>query len=105
MTTTFSLTIALKDDTGRTYDAFPVETALVAQATATGVLIFTRAEGAGIDTDTDEIEPVFVLQGIGDDDAVFYFKSFAKRYAHNVLRQRAIGFISTQEETYIYTTD
>jgi hypothetical protein len=64
------------------------------------VSIFTEAVGDGIDTETQHVEAVVILQGHGSPDAVLTFGNNAATLARNTLNQRAIGWFATEENTY-----
>jgi hypothetical protein len=90
----------LEDDHNARYCANDTLRTLRTLAQRADVTIFTEAVGDGIDTDTQQVEPVIILQGSGTADAVRTFGDHAATYARTALRQRAVGWFATEEDTY-----
>lgn len=101
MNPTFTLTLALVDDHGTTYGAEEAEAVLHYLAGLAGVAVFTRARGEGIDTDTDQREPIVVWAGTGTAHGVAVFGDYCADYARRHLNQRGIGWaVDTTGDTY-----
>lgn len=101
---TFTLTVALVDDTGATYDPDDTGTVLHYLAGLAGVEVFTRALGIGIDTATGETEPILVWAGTGTAHGVATFGDYCADYARRYLNQRGIGWsVDPTGDTYRLT--
>jgi hypothetical protein len=92
---TFSATIALEDDDGNRYDPESYTGRLRDMLAGEGVEVFSVAIGNGIDTETDDTEPIVIVQGVDFDgcpNALAVCEEFA-----GILRQRAIGWFVSDD--------
>lgn len=90
---TYSYTVATQDDTGTVHrsreQACHEIDVLLSNA---GAIVFTNATGYGYDSETDEREPVVILQGTApDEDTLATIDQLVRDYARATLRQRAVG--------------
>ncbi len=96
---TFSATIALVDDDGDTHDTATVLARIILLANDHAATIFSTAHGYGIDTDTDQEEPIVIVQGVLPQDDADEFERDLLEYAGRALNQRAIGWF-TSDDSY-----
>ena len=87
---TFTITIGLVDDYGNSYDATKLFNWFRYTSNDT---CFSFAEGVGVDTDTNEEEPIAIIQGFSDDlDSTYY----GAMYMAESMNQRAICWFDSK---------
>lgn len=101
---TFTITLGLEDDFGASYSPDWIERYVQSSSHAKSMFsLFTIARGNGIDTDTDQKEPVLVLQGFCSSETNLintqdYFRGVAES-----MRQRGFGWFQSSHGSYAYT--
>ena len=101
---TFTVTLGLEDDFGGEYNDNWIGRYVQSSPHAQSLFrVFTIANGRGIDTDTNEEEPVLVIQGSCEsekllDDTHDYFRGVATD-----MRQRGFGWFQSSISSYAYT--
>lgn len=105
---TYSYTVATQDDAGTVHRSREqAGHELDALLSAAGAIVFTNATGYGYDTETDEREPIVILQGTAPSrEVLLTIDQLVRDYARATLRQRAVGrfVVPAHVNTYALVT-